>query len=52
MRLVVALLTTGYELCLYDGADGLLAHPSAPAGGTCNAASPRPCWRATGSGFT
>jgi hypothetical protein len=42
---------TSYELCLYDGAAGLVSHASAPAGGTCNAASPRPCWRATSTGF-
>ena len=36
---------------MYDGADNLVSHASAPAGGTCNAASPRPCWRATSKGF-
>lgn len=42
---------TDYRLCVYDGQDALLAHASAPAGGTCNAKSPKPCWRESGSGF-
>ncbi|MBI3769879.1 MAG: penicillin acylase family protein [Deltaproteobacteria bacterium] len=42
--------TTGYELCLYDGAN-LISHTTVPAGGMCNAASPRPCWGATKTGF-
>jgi len=45
------LTTTDYELCLYDGTSDLVSHASAPAGGTCNAASPRPCWRSTSTGF-
>jgi hypothetical protein len=42
---------TDYRLCLYDGQDTLLSHASAPAGGSCNAKSPRPCWRENASGF-
>ncbi len=42
---------TGYEFCLYDGGSNLISHASAPAGGACNAARPRPCWRQTGTGF-
>jgi len=45
------LTATGYEFCLYDGAANLISHASAPAGGLCNAASPRPCWKQTGTGF-
>ncbi len=42
---------TDYRLCLYDGQDALLAHASAPAGGSCNAKSPRPCWKENATGF-
>lgn len=42
---------TDYRLCLYDGASALLGHASAPAGGPCNAKSPKPCWRESASGF-
>ena len=45
------LSSTSYELCLYDGTSDLISHASAPAGGTCNAASPRPCWRESSTGF-
>jgi hypothetical protein len=44
-------IDTDYRLCLYDGQDTLLSHASAPAGGTCNAKSPRLCWRENASGF-
>jgi hypothetical protein len=40
--------STGYALCMYDGAGLLLEGASAPADGSCNG---RPCWRATRSGF-
>jgi hypothetical protein len=43
--------TTGYALCLYDGNDTRIASATIPAGGTCNVKSPRPCWRASRSGF-
>jgi hypothetical protein len=43
--------TTGYGLCVYDGTGALLSEAAIPAGGTCNAKSPRPCWRASRSGF-
>jgi len=42
---------TDYRLCIYDGQNTLVSHASAPAGGTCNAKSPKPCWRESGSGF-
>jgi hypothetical protein len=45
------LTTTGYALCIYDGNDERIVAASIPAGGTCNAKSPRPCWRANGRGF-
>jgi hypothetical protein len=43
--------TTGYALCLYDGNSTLIADAAIPAAGTCNAASPRPCWRENARGF-
>jgi len=43
--------TTGYGLCVYDGSGALISDAAIPAGGTCNAKSPRPCWRASRSGF-
>ena len=42
---------TGYALCIYDGSASLIASAAIPAGGSCNAKSPRPCWRASGRGF-
>jgi acyl-homoserine lactone acylase PvdQ len=42
---------TDYRLCIYDGQDSLLSHASAPAGGNCNAKSPKPCWRENAGGF-
>jgi hypothetical protein len=45
------LVDADYRLCIYDGQQTLLAHASAPAGGTCNAKSPRPCWRENATGF-
>jgi acyl-homoserine lactone acylase PvdQ len=42
---------TDYRLCLYDGEDTLLSHASAPAGGSCNAKSPKPCWKENANGF-
>ncbi len=45
------LVDTDYRLCLYDGQGTLLSHESAPAAGTCNAKSPKPCWRESASGF-
>jgi hypothetical protein len=43
--------TTTYGLCIYDGAGALASETAIPAGGTCNAKSPRPCWRAARSGY-
>ena len=44
---------TSYQFCLYDasgGAPSLRLAASAPAGGTCNARRPQPCWRQTRAG--
>lgn len=46
------LATDTYELCVYDAAEALVLHVTAPAGGLCRASSPRPCWRANARGFT
>jgi hypothetical protein len=43
--------TTGYALCVYDGNSNLIANATMPAGGSCNAASPRPCWRENARGY-
>jgi len=43
--------TTEYQLCVYDGTSNLISHALVPAGGVCNAASPRPCWAAKKTGF-
>jgi hypothetical protein len=43
------LATTGYQLCVYDGAGHTIARASAPPGGTCGG---RPCWRESSSQFT
>jgi len=45
------LTTTAYGLCIYDGNANLVATAAIPAGGTCNAKSPRPCWRASRNGY-
>ncbi|HEY2386967.1 MAG TPA: hypothetical protein VGK30_08405 [Candidatus Binatia bacterium] len=45
------LAATGYDLCIYDGNANLIGTAAVPAGGTCNAASPRPCWRASTTGY-
>lgn len=45
------LTTDSYELCVYDGTPTLIMHATAPAGGLCRVSSPRPCWKATSSGF-
>ena len=41
------LTTTGYTLCIYDGAS-LVIGARIPAGGSCN---DRPCWKAASSGY-
>ncbi|MEO6029682.1 MAG: alpha/beta hydrolase-fold protein [Candidatus Binatia bacterium] len=45
------LATTGYSLCVYDGLGVLVQAAAAPAGDVCNARHPRPCWRASRTGF-
>ena len=39
--------TTGYQLCLYDGAAMLLMSADVPAGGQCGGSA---CWKALASG--
>jgi hypothetical protein len=39
-----------YQLCIYDGAT-LITSATAPAGGNCNLANPRPCWKESATGF-
>jgi cysteine-rich repeat protein len=48
------LTTTNYTLCVYDyqgGIPRLRLRANIPAGGMCNAASPRPCWKEVTRGF-
>jgi uncharacterized delta-60 repeat protein len=41
-----------YELCVYDGTPALIATATAPAGGVCGPVrKPKPCWKATKTGF-
>ena len=40
--------TTGFQLCIYNGASSLVSSTAIPAGGTC---AGHPCWTETGSGF-
>jgi hypothetical protein len=42
------LTTTDYEVCLYDGANNLIARACAPADGLCDG---KPCWRDKGRGY-
>ena len=46
--------TTGYEVCIWDenaGVPRLTASMRIPAGGTCGAAKPKPCWKANSKGY-
>jgi hypothetical protein len=43
------LITTSYQLCVYDAAGDTIARASAPAGGVCNG---RACWRESSSQFS
>ena len=46
------LATTDYGLCVYDGnGDAASRAPRSRPAARCNAKSPRPCWRASRSGF-
>jgi hypothetical protein len=45
------LSTSDYLLCIYDGTPTLISHALAPAGGTCNVASPTDCWADKPTGF-
>jgi hypothetical protein len=40
-----------FELCIYDGTPALVSSATAPAGGLCNAAKPKPCWAEDANGF-
>jgi cysteine-rich repeat protein len=45
---------TDYELCVYDETGPgtrVLLNVRAPAGGLCNAANPKPCWKESKVGF-
>ena len=44
--------TTSYQLCIYDGAPSLILGAAIPAGGLCNAASPKACWQDKPTGFS
>ena len=45
------LTTTSYQLCIYDGTSTLIADATIPAGGLCNVAKPKPCWKDKPKGF-
>ncbi len=45
------LTTTSYQLCVYDGAPSLIFDATIPAGGLCNLAKPKPCWKDKTKGF-
>jgi hypothetical protein len=43
--------STGYALCVYDGASSLVSESRIAAGGSCGR-SGRPCWKTNGKTFT
>ncbi len=43
--------TTTYQLCIYDSSSSRILDATIPAGGLCNAASPRACWQEKSKGF-
>jgi cysteine-rich repeat protein len=45
------ILSTSYDLCIYDGSMTLIAAASVPAGGLCGTSSPKSCWKRTAKGF-
>jgi hypothetical protein len=45
------LTTTSYQLCIYDGTPTLIFDATIPAGGMCNIAKPKPCWKDKTKGF-
>ncbi len=45
------LSTTSYQLCIYDGTPSLIFDVTIPAGGLCNMANPKPCWKDKPKGF-
>lgn len=42
-------VSTGYQVCVYDGSPKLLASMSLPAGGSCKGG--KPCWKTISGGF-
>ena len=42
---------TAFAFCLYDGESNLILDAAIPAGGTCGAAKPKPCWKRTPKGY-
>jgi len=45
-------VSTSYELCIYDGSGRLFASASVGAGGVCGTSSPKSCWHPTPKGFS
>ena len=45
------LTSTSYQLCIYNGALGLILDAAIPAGGFCSAANARACWKDGTMGF-
>ena len=45
------LTTTNYQLCIYDGTASLIFGATIPAGGSCGASNPKPCWKNKPKGF-
>jgi murein DD-endopeptidase MepM/ murein hydrolase activator NlpD len=43
--------TTSYRLCIYDSVSTVLHDSAIPAGGLCNAASPKACWQDKPTGY-
>jgi len=46
------LTTTGYRVCIYDGAPMPVLGVVVPPGGICNARTKRACWKAVRHGFS
>jgi hypothetical protein len=45
------LVSTSYQLCVYDGASTLIFDATIPAGGMCGVSNPKPCWKNKTKGF-
>lgn len=48
---LTAVTGTSYQLCIYDGTPQVIVSATIPAGGTCNVANPRACWKDTRTGY-